>query len=1442
MSRSITLLNAGRRLVWFVSYMKCSYGNKTFVPLLFILLLTLFPVGSAATVVNTTSELQAAVANADEGETITLSSSFVFGNVTIAMPSNNVTIDGEGKEWPGNAITVNGSSTKILTIKNLKMNGTTAKERMFNHTASSGKLVLENMEFYNSNHGAINVGTSENATTVISYSKIYNNTVSNSAAAVWVSGKSNVEIKNSTIENNIGTGGGYECGAIASKQYYGNLNITNTIFRKNINKCINTGVIGGGGGAMSMHYFYGTLTITECLFQENQTNGEGVDIKSTYDGGAIYIFDGGGTGTGGAVIDIDKTTFDKNLAYDDGGAMMIQGTGSAGLVTRITNCTFYNNIAYGLDGGNVSGGAIQFFKNGGSSKMTNTILGCTFVGNQSGNENTTVEQRGGAIAFSGAGFLATASATYYGSLFIGNRVYNANGQLNTASSYKDVSNNTSTLYNGTRFILNADAGANPAYTTEDVLGKNYRFCENLSSIKAGVNDEIIKSIPLKPEGIADNSYTYSTTLPTSDQRTATRYKDHGAIEMSWIKYNANGGTFGLTPQTDYIGEVYYETNEKNVVTDYYTIGIINGKTAVVDGDNTLNATLDGKEFKGWALTPDATEPDATYAIGKSIDYTNDNLTLYAVWGDRGYTVTYHSNFSLDQTYDQFYDAGNVVVATYPTTGLPSRSNYIFVKWATQADGSGTAYQPGATFTATENMDLYAQWEPNSTLKLQWSVSKTTNVAYEYNDVENNSTTSVMEGTPVYVQIRPIDLDHVDYDRWAIEYLATPTDYHYPVDEPVARTVRYDFNKGEAHTLPGNYYYNVTHLTLYKGNNEVATYIYSNASCTHRVIIQANPVVKDPILQWSVSTVTHEQPYFRDVADQAITSVNYGTPVFVQIRPVGDEGINFERWDIEYSVTPEEHYYSMNPVIKTERHNFNNREAHTEKGTYIYTVTKLTLYDLYGNQVVETYDYNTSPYRHTIVISDSEGPGPGTGGALQWAVSTISSQLEDYLDVDNLTTTSVTKGTPVYVQIRPVGFGDVTYDSWEIEYTATPAGYHYPIEDAVPTTERYTFNKGDAHTLVGTYVYTVTKLTLYNGQSIAHEAYYTEPAYIHSIIIRDDSLIGLGDIAPYCGVEEEFRIPIQLLDSDNILEYAVSFSDEAIDAGFNDTDYRDVEPNYLSVRVGSLIAKGIYTGNVQVRRKSDPGLVEVHPFEIEVLQTTMITRQPQSVNVCDGDAFTLTVEAIGINLTYQWFFNDEAIPGATSDSYQAALTSDKEGKYFVDVYGDCGMESSNTVTVGKNGLQIQVKWNDFLYITNPDNEFVRFQWYKDGEKIEKNGTSIYYSVPEGLQGTYYIQAYRADDTYIVSCPIAFETLTQFPTTRVYPGMVKKSNLITVNLGTLGEAPESAIIEIYNLNSQLVKRQTTRTHVTTIPADMASGLYIVKVTTDSSKTTTHKIIVK
>lgn len=395
---------------------------------------------------------------------------------------------------------------------------------------------------------------------------------------------------------------------------------------------------------MSFHYlrggidvdgdgsYDGQITINDSLFHRNQTNGQNGDVKNTYDGGAIYIFDG----RDGAVFNVNNTTFDSNIAYDDGGAMMIQGTGNPGLTTNITNCTFYNNKAYGLDGEGYSGGAIQFFKNGGSAKMTNTLLSCTFVQNQGGNEGSTIEQKGGAIGLSGAGLFATAAVTRNDCLFIGNTVYDANRQKNDASNYKDISNYTTTqpgsnTQGGSNNVLNVDKGAAPQYTMDDVLGvNNVMLTHNQSSVRAGVDNETVRTIPIKPDGIADNSYAGTTVVPGLDQRNFTRFKDQGAVEHAWVKYDANGGVFSLGTLDQYDGSYYWESNEEGNVTEYYAIHHIDGSFPILDGANDLKAENGNLLLFGWSKDKDARTPDPDYAVGNDFTYTEENTTLYAV--------------------------------------------------------------------------------------------------------------------------------------------------------------------------------------------------------------------------------------------------------------------------------------------------------------------------------------------------------------------------------------------------------------------------------------------------------------------------------------------------------------------------------------------------------------------------------------------------------------------------------------------------------------------------------------------------------------------------------------------------------------------------------------------------------------------------------------------
>ncbi|QRG70335.1 Ig-like domain-containing protein [Brevibacillus choshinensis] len=127
-----------------------------------------------------------------------------------------------------------------------------------------------------------------------------------------------------------------------------------------------------------------------------------------------------------------------------------------------------------------------------------------------------------------------------------------------------------------------------------------------------------------------------------------------------------------------------------------------------------------------------------------------------------------------------YQTGDAVIVLGNTGGL-EKTGYAFSGWNTAADGSGTDYAQGASFTITGNATLYAQWTKQSgdadlrslTLSggvlspsfsadtLQYSVSvangiSSVTVTAVTNDDTSTATVSVLDSTGKLVQ-GPLDL-------------------------------------------------------------------------------------------------------------------------------------------------------------------------------------------------------------------------------------------------------------------------------------------------------------------------------------------------------------------------------------------------------------------------------------------------------------------------------------------------------------------------------------------------------------------------------------------------------------------------------------------------------------------------------------------------------------
>lgn len=154
-------------------------------------------------------------------------------------------------------------------------------------------------------------------------------------------------------------------------------------------------------------------------------------------------------------------------------------------------------------------------------------------------------------------------------------------------------------------------------------------------------------------------------------------------------------------------QVYFPTREKYANNNIY----INSATPVKKGC----------KFLGWNTKEDGS--GKTYQPGDLYDVNQDggNATLYAKWTTWKHTVTYDKNVPANSKKTDVKNMPGNQTKIYDQnltlqSNVPTRIGYTFVKWTTNKDGTGTAYQPGSQYSYNRDSDggtvtLYAVWTP-----------------------------------------------------------------------------------------------------------------------------------------------------------------------------------------------------------------------------------------------------------------------------------------------------------------------------------------------------------------------------------------------------------------------------------------------------------------------------------------------------------------------------------------------------------------------------------------------------------------------------------------------------------------------------------------------------------------------------------------------------------
>ena len=217
------------------------------------------------------------------------------------------------------------------------------------------------------------------------------------------------------------------------------------------------------------------------------------------------------------------------------------------------------------------------------------------------------------------------------------------------------------------------------------------------------------SAPSTISKTAGQSVTIPTTQPTRTHYTFKGWSTSSNATSADSNYAPGATINGL--ETDL--KLYAVWNENTYTITYNANGGTGAPAAqnfkVSNNPTTLSSTKPTRtnyQFLGWSTSANATS--ASYAAGANVSFAA-NTTLYAVWSENTYTITYNANGGTGAPAAQNFTPSNNSVTI--STTKPTRANYAFVGWSTSNTATSANYEAGKTYTFTSNTTLYAVWAP-----------------------------------------------------------------------------------------------------------------------------------------------------------------------------------------------------------------------------------------------------------------------------------------------------------------------------------------------------------------------------------------------------------------------------------------------------------------------------------------------------------------------------------------------------------------------------------------------------------------------------------------------------------------------------------------------------------------------------------------------------------
>ena len=259
-----------------------------------------------------------------------------------------------------------------------------------------------------------------------------------------------------------------------------------------------------------------------------------------------------------------------------------------------------------------------------------------------------------------------------------NCTFNSSGKvINVYTDYSAGKNDITVNFSGCR-VENSGLSLKPVLNINDSNMGNYKYVINISgdNVVNGVNTDKITCSRLFGYGGKPGNNTGKTIVKFGN----TTVWQEGKMVDAKAYHNSGVTADGVTYDNHVAGSnnsLHAEGYKDNVIETTYDEWIAN-EDGTITRDGTKKCTYCGYE---------------------------ENVTEYQV------KLTYDANGGIGTMSAETGVAGKIVTVAQNEF---TRNNYTFIGWNTQADGKGTAYKPGDSFTLTDkDTMLYAQWSKNS---------------------------------------------------------------------------------------------------------------------------------------------------------------------------------------------------------------------------------------------------------------------------------------------------------------------------------------------------------------------------------------------------------------------------------------------------------------------------------------------------------------------------------------------------------------------------------------------------------------------------------------------------------------------------------------------------------------------------------------------------------